>query len=401
MLAPLVVCFFMMSNSSGVKRAGLFQHAIVDTDFADVVKQGGDAQLVQIFGREAQFLGDQRGIFGDAAGVTAGVRILFVDGGGEHADGADEQFAIFFGGFLEALDVLFDVAGHLVEVFGEFADFGGAAHRSTLMEFTAADGAGGGGQAANRAADADGEEVSKEDGDEHDDGNEGERLGVEFVDASIVASFFEAALGDDGPVHFGEGAVGADHLDVAILFFFGEAHRFGVAQFLGQSFDLRDDVRLVAEIFAGHEGPGVGMRDDVAEVIDDEDGASAHAGILQAVQNGIERNDSGEHAGEIVVHIFQRNGDDKGGAIVWRQCQGIAAEIHGLRAADKGALQGFGDEGILFGAEISLRGAGAFAGAADGGEIDEGVAIRLDEIFEQAGDFRLAHGIVHVVDAGR
>ena len=90
------------------------------------------------------------GIFRDAAGVTARVRILFVDGGGEHADGAEEQLAIFVGGLLQAFDVLFDVARHVVEGFGQLADFRGAAHRRALMKFAAADGARGSGQAANR-----------------------------------------------------------------------------------------------------------------------------------------------------------------------------------------------------------------------------------------------------------
>jgi hypothetical protein len=196
----------------------------------------------------------------------------------------------------------------------------------------------------------------------------------------------------------GKGAVGADHFDVTILIFFGEAHRFGIAQFLGESFDLRDEMRFVAEIFARNEGPGVVMGDDMAEVVDDEDAASAHAGILQTMKNGIEGNDGGEHASEIVVHIFQRNGDDKGGAIVWCQGQRIAAEFYGLGTAYESALQSFGYEGILLGAKISLRGASAFAGATDSGEINEGVAIGLDEIFEQAGDFWFRDGVFDIVD---
>ena len=40
------------------------------------------------------------GVFGDAVGMAAGVRIFFVDGGGEHADGAKEEVAVFLGGLL-------------------------------------------------------------------------------------------------------------------------------------------------------------------------------------------------------------------------------------------------------------------------------------------------------------
>src|SRR5208283_4089677 len=140
------------------QRARLFQNAIVDTNLADVVEQGGDAQLVQILGGKFQFLRDHGGILGHAAGVTASVRILFVDSGREHADGANKELAVFLRGFLQALDVLLDVAGHQVEVFGEFADFGGPADRRALVEFTAADGARGSGQTANGTADANGKE---------------------------------------------------------------------------------------------------------------------------------------------------------------------------------------------------------------------------------------------------
>ena len=38
--------------------------------------------------------------------MAAGIGVFFVDGGGEHADGAKEELAIFLGGLLEARDVL-------------------------------------------------------------------------------------------------------------------------------------------------------------------------------------------------------------------------------------------------------------------------------------------------------
>ena len=41
----------------------------------------------------------------------------------------------------ELLDELFDVAGHVVECFGQLADFRGALHGGSLVKFTAADGA--------------------------------------------------------------------------------------------------------------------------------------------------------------------------------------------------------------------------------------------------------------------
>jgi hypothetical protein len=117
---------------------------------------------------------------------------------------------------------------------------------------------------------------------------------------------------------------------------------------------------------------------------------------LQTVKNRVERNHRGQHPREIVPNVFQRHRDDKRGAIVGSQCQRIAAEFCGLHAADKRALQGLSHKGVLFSAKISLRRAGAFAVASHCGEIDEGIAIRFDEIFQQPGDFGLRRRILHV-----
>jgi len=45
-----------------------------------------------------------------------------------------------------------------------------------------------------------------------------------------------------------------------------------------------------------------------------------------------------------------------------------------------------------------LRGAGALAGAAHGGQVDKRVAIRIHEIFEQARDFGLGGRVLDVID---
>ncbi len=131
------------------QRAGLFQNTVINADLADVMQQRSDAQLIQIIGWQFHFLGNDAGIFRHAPRVTTRIRILFVDGGRKHADGADKQFAIFFGGFLQPFDIFFDIVGHQVEVFSQFADFRGAAHGSALMKFTAADRAGGCSQSTN------------------------------------------------------------------------------------------------------------------------------------------------------------------------------------------------------------------------------------------------------------
>jgi hypothetical protein len=145
------------------------------------------------------------------------------------------------------------------------------------------------------------------------------------------------------------------------------------------------------------------MGDDVAEVVHDEDDAATNAGFDEAMEDGVERDNGGEHAREIVLSVLEGDGDDEGGAVIGRESEGVAAEaddveLLGLHAGHESALKCFGDEWVLLGAEISLGGASALAGFADGGEIDEGFAVGVHEGFEKACDFRLGDRVFDVVD---
>src|SRR4029077_3705196 len=137
----------------GVQRTGLFQDTIVDANFSYIMQKRRDTQLVEFFLRESKFACNESGIFRYSAGMASRVGVLFVDGRRQHANGAEEQFTICFGGFLQFFNVLFDVAGHLIEIFGELADFGSATNRGALMKLAAADGSGGSGQTVNWLAD--------------------------------------------------------------------------------------------------------------------------------------------------------------------------------------------------------------------------------------------------------
>src|SRR5262249_4670395 len=132
--------------------------------------------------------------------MASRIWILFVDRGRQHSDRAYKQFPVFFRRFLQLLDVLFDVAGHFVEIFGQLADFRGAAHRRALMEFASADGWCGRGKTPCWAADADREKVADDDGDQDNDADERKRLAVQVRKARVVACFAQASLDDYSPV---------------------------------------------------------------------------------------------------------------------------------------------------------------------------------------------------------
>ena len=162
----------------GSQSAGLLQDPIVHADFSDVVQQRGNPQFVQILVGKPKFAPNQRGIFRHAARMASRVGVFFVDGSGQHPNGAEKQFAIGFRGFFQFLDVLFDVPGHLVEIFSQLADLRCAANLGALMKFTPADGAGGSSKPVNRLADGHRKKISDHDGDQHHHADERERLAV-------------------------------------------------------------------------------------------------------------------------------------------------------------------------------------------------------------------------------
>jgi len=97
---------------------------------------------------------------------------------------------------------------------------------------------------------------------------------------------------------------------------------------------------------------------------------------------------------------FSGHGNHERRPIVGLQRQGIAAEFTGLlHAPHVGALQRFGDEGVLVGAEVSLRSDRAFARLAHRCEIQKGVAVAFGKILEQPRDLRLGDGIFDIADA--
>src|SRR5580692_9581024 len=70
--------------------ARLLEDAVFDSNFADIVQLGGDAHGFYELFRHTHFFGDHHGIASDAIGVTASVRIFFVDRSGEHLNRAHE-----------------------------------------------------------------------------------------------------------------------------------------------------------------------------------------------------------------------------------------------------------------------------------------------------------------------
>ena len=84
----------MCSNSAGVSGARFAKHVVVDADLADVVQQAGQINRVQVVRVAAQLPGQANREPRHAIAVTAGVRVLGVDGRGECPHDAAEEFGL-------------------------------------------------------------------------------------------------------------------------------------------------------------------------------------------------------------------------------------------------------------------------------------------------------------------
>ena len=155
MFAPFTVCCFIKFEFFVGQLARLFQHAVVDADFAHVVQQRGDAQPVEIFGIQAQAVAENQRIFRHAAGVASRVGILFVDGRREHADRAQERARDFPSAACFSCSTYSSMSPAMwLNVSASSPISAVPRHGHAFVEFRAADGADGFDQAANRPRDA-------------------------------------------------------------------------------------------------------------------------------------------------------------------------------------------------------------------------------------------------------
>src|SRR5258705_13937509 len=122
------------------------------------------------------------------------------------------------------------------------------------------------------------------------------------------------------------------------------------------------------------------MDDEMAVVIDDENGAAADAGFLQAAQDAVEGDHGREHAAGGFADR-ERNGHDKGRAVIGAKRQRVTAEDDRLGGGGEAALQSLADKGVLVGAEVT--GARALEGLTYGGEVKD-IGVACDKILEQA-----------------
>src|SRR5271156_6318879 len=169
-------------------------------------------------------------------------------------------------------------------------------------------------------------------------------------------------------------------------------HGFGGAQFLRQFFQVVDDGRTGSDVAARNDFSGIGVRDDVAVAIYDEDSAFAHASIAYAFEEAVNRDHRRDHASKLAVQR-ERNRNDERRAIIFSEREGFTDKGQSLNAGGKGAFERATDERILVGAEAA--GGLPFGELVDGGDV-QNVLIIFDEALQQACELRCVRGVVHI-----
>src|SRR5262249_42308508 len=109
-------------------------------DLADVMELRGDAELLDLFGSAPHLRSQKDGVASYAIGVTASVRILFVDRSGEHLDRVQEERFVLLGGALQIMHEALEVVRHGIECLRQLADFGAALEVNTFGEIATRDG---------------------------------------------------------------------------------------------------------------------------------------------------------------------------------------------------------------------------------------------------------------------
>src|SRR5579863_4078798 len=194
------------------KCARLLENAVFDSNFANIVQLGGDAHgLYEIF-RHAHFFGDHHGIASDTVGVTASVRIFFVDRPGEHLNRTHEQITILGSRSFEVEHEMLEFLGHDVESVSQFADFGAALNVDALRKISPCDRSAEMSEDLQRIRNPSGRENT--DADAQGNGHDCQIAGVALHLIHAAIGFSTGLLHDYSPVQVSHRAVCTEHSDV-------------------------------------------------------------------------------------------------------------------------------------------------------------------------------------------
>src|SRR6185369_3250338 len=190
-------------------------------------------------------------------GVSASVRVLFVNRARQHLNGTHEQVAIFRGRPFEVEHEMLELVRHGVEGRGQFSDLGAAPELDSLREVAASDGAAGGSENLQRIGDAAGGKNA--DAHTQQNGQHRQQAGaaLHLVHASVRLVTW--LLHDHGPVQVADRAVGAEHLSALLALgdaeFPGGRHQLRPAALLQE---VAHDLRVGQVLASGVVGGGAG-----------------------------------------------------------------------------------------------------------------------------------------------
>src|SRR5579864_3516329 len=247
----------------------------------------------------------------------------------------------------------------------------------TLGEIAFGQGAAGLRKNGERVGDAAGGHDADEDAGQHGGEREQARVALHLVHVAI--SFALRLLYDYGPVERSDGTVSAEHVDA--IFARDDGEVFGCGERLVAAIDEIADNFKIFHVLAGGEFRS-GGGDETALRVDDV-GSEASADFLQAADEELEIDDSGDHPQEAVA-VFHGSADDEDGAGRF-----AFADDEGLSVVDA-AVAGGGVGALEFTIEKSVGSDASGADAFGPGVEQRGVGNLVgggDKVFEKSAEF--------------
>ena len=354
------------------QRTGLAKDAVVDADLADVVQQRADAEIAHLLLAQAEVFSDADRIARHPFRMAARVRVLGVDGRGQHAHGIDEEEVVLMRRFAKLLDGRLDRSRHGVEVLGQLADLVVRLQLDALVVVAVGNLARPFSQGPDRPGDAGCEDDGRQNGQHQGDRDPGDR-GPHHLRHRGVGHLLRL-LHDYAPIGPADRRDRAEHrhaLPAAVVV-------VGNGQVHGRLGELLHDLQI-GKVGMLHLDRRLAVQEHLAVAVDQKRRHVAFSFVADPIIDPAQADD-GLDASDDGAVVDDRHGDDDGRLVGRRdelECAGVDLALErGLQRQIE----------LLPHRCIELRrlGLGAFAVAVENAQPEE-IAVRRDVVGDDAG----------------
>src|ERR1700674_973745 len=294
------------------KRPRLLENPVFDANFTDIVELRGDAYSFDEVVGLLHLLRNEHGISSHTVGVTASVRILFVDCARQHLDRSHKELKIFVGSAFEIEDKLLELLRHDIECRGQLPDLRAALELHPLAKAPASNCAAGFRQDFTGIGNATSCDIAYSNAQCNCHQGEQSASTLHFVDAPVRVD--ARLLHDNSPIEISDWAISTEHF-YAILAASGKLsgsrnHLCLTALVNKIVYDFQ-----VAHVLAGGV-VGICSGNQPPLAVDNVGSQPASAYLLQSPDQKLEIHDRGDHSQKAsAIHYRRTNEHDCAGRL--------------------------------------------------------------------------------------